>query len=1267
MRVVGLWIALALVSFSVGQETKVELTNGGFERLGANQFPVDWVWFATEPHNAVVRITTDAAEGRLALYMEARTTTTVGLNRTYRTGKPGEVVPDLGALLPVKKGALIFRYKVLKATTDNIRVYAIPMRADNIEGGASRVTYIIPPQFAGDNKWHTGILAFDFSDKPEVRSVQVGLRINEGGQPAPAAVVFDDIRFVDRAGWHLRLDRIRFEEGAKPGEEGYFVLHLENTGDAPAPINATLLVPTKFESELVNPPKQIMPKEIATLRWWVKGVRRIGTKFAARWEASPQTEETVSHTCYARLRLRSFNFANAVLFANFPAQLRLVLGNEGDAVIEGLEATLSLKGLTLVQGPAKTKLPNLLPGLTTIAWTVQSRSPALVNASLQLQVGRTPFNTNATAVVSRPINERDKGTLIVATPTVRLLFPSNPFGYGVFAVEVRNGKGWRRMALSPELLRVAYLDERGQTVSRFVFAPKPEKLPNGGLAFPVRWQDVLDGAVWQGEVRLEPDGNAVKVSWHLQVNRVKQLLGVHGPILFVGDQTFGTRKTMALLPGIYWLTQEETVDDARYSDPPHHLHIVPHPYKLTQPMMVIAHEGAFVGLLWDALQRWTSDDGLGAETGLCPQPIFLVPNILEHRDNHLLALMVPNVPKWVSENTVWAKTPLRWGRGRGTEDEGLRLTAWIIGGTGGILDAYDEYFAKFSLPPVPERPYPDEETFRRSKLGARSPRYGRLLANLQTLEHNTLEDARTQRADGSWGFVLDQGWTLEMLRKFAPHRPLSDYGQDGDTTVGTCTFLLRRAIALLRYARIFGSAKAAELGINAIRFIDKTFVRPEGAQTWEVPLHCPDVLAAANAIHAYLEAWHITGDDYWLRRASYWAKTGLPFIYLWNPPDRPTMMRYASIPVFGTSFFSAAPWFGTPVQWNGLDYAYALLKLARALEQWQTQKATKVDRWLEPSFWRQIAEGITVCGIQHQASVNHPEGNYPDSVALTYRYGPTDPGVIGPHGIVRNLWLLQDPNDDDWGYETVTVRTGAQTPPFRITSEAVVKQAEWQEATNTLVFVLRAPQGVERTLTAVASITKPTAVSVQGGQLAWQRYDARRYLWIGAIQHEGATAIVQIVGGQPILYAGLGVVWEVPVWEFATEDDPEDWVPAHDLAPFEVRDGILRTRSTGSDPYMHSPPVRLDATKFHTLRIRLRLQFPQGAEPVGQLFWTREDDQKWSESKSIRCPLPTDGQWHEISVNLTASPEWRGIITQLRFDPGSGTGILVEIDSLRCE
>ena len=59
----------------------------------------------------------------------------------------------------------------------------------------------------------------------------------------------------------------------------------------------------------------------------------------------------------------------------------------------------------------------------------------------------------------------------------------------------------------------------------------------------------------------------------------------------------------------------------------------------------------------------------------------------------------------------------------------------------------------------------------------------------------------------------------------------------------------------------------------------RRFRVPRGAQVWEVHQEIPDIRAAALAVEAYQKAYEITGDSRYLDDASYWAWTGVPFIY----------------------------------------------------------------------------------------------------------------------------------------------------------------------------------------------------------------------------------------------------------------------------------------------------------------------------------------------------------------------------------------------------
>ena len=98
-------------------------------------------------------------------------------------------------------------------------------------------------------------------------------------------------------------------------------------------------------------------------------------------------------------------------------------------------------------------------------------------------------------------------------------------------------------------------------------------------------------------------------------------------------------------------------------------------------------------------------------------------------------------------------------------------------------------------------------------------------------------------------------------------------------------------------------------------------------------------------------------------------------------------MLYASIPVFGATWF-AHSWFGVAVQWNGLDYAYALFDLAK----------------YDDSFpWEQIARGLTVSALYQQETSERYTGLYPDSYNFMDR--TTSAWKLSPALIIRNLYL----------------------------------------------------------------------------------------------------------------------------------------------------------------------------------------------------------------------------------------------------------------------
>jgi hypothetical protein len=100
---------------------------------------------------------------------------------------------------------------------------------------------------------------------------------------------------------------------------------------------------------------------------------------------------------------------------------------------------------------------------------------------------------------------------------------------------------------------------------------------------------------------------------------------------------------------------------------------------------------------------------------------------------------------------------------------------------------------------------------------------------------------------------------------------------------------------------------------------------------------------------------------------------------------------------------------------------------------------------------------------------------------------------------------------------------------------------------------------------------------------------------------------------------------------------------------------------------MWAPRTAFYATNVPTVYIRAAYQIAHPAgRAFGQVFWESNGTGWWSEARSVIFPVQTDGRFHTYAVNLAASTNYTGLITQFRFDPAytGEAGDLVKVAAI---
>ncbi|MHC4205540.1 MAG: hypothetical protein ACYSTT_12880, partial [Planctomycetota bacterium] len=480
------------------------------------------------------------------------------------------------------------------------------------------------------------------------------------------------------------------------------------------------------------------------------------------------------------------------------------------------------------------------------------------------------------------------------------------------------------------------------------------------------------------------------VKIELKVDKDRDIIHIPWLTLFPGLGTFGERKDQGLFAGLEYLCDEPSSSKADIATLDH-IRRVPDPLKITFPLMAIARGGNYIGVIWEPSEAVAAT--------------FDSPDRIYNSGAHVMALSSPAIGELRFENDFCAHTPLRL-----QANKLLKATLMIIGGKGNsVVPAIRHYVALKGLPAEPEleggfdtavdllahgwldSQINENGLFRHAVWGDNFPAGPAADAAMYIdwLANHTKNESLRERLSNKKSRALSKipprqpfsssvshvhlpttplvfGRTFEFVqqRRSQALNLLTGFNTDGvkfyrpgKTDYSKKHFAKHaNGLAGRDMAGILeGAALSAdkELIDKALTLLDKQTALyagtvPRGAQTWEVPLHTPDILASAYMIKAYTLGYMISDKQEYLEQARYWAWTGVPFVYLQAPtPGRVGV--YSTIAVLGATNWKAPLWLGRPVQWCGLVYCSALHLLSE----------------YDPDGpWKQIAKGITVTGLQ---------------------------------------------------------------------------------------------------------------------------------------------------------------------------------------------------------------------------------------------------------------------------------------------------------------
>lgn len=585
-------------------------------------------------------------------------------------------------------------------------------------------------------------------------------------------------------------------------------------------------------------------------------------------------------------------------------------------------------------------------------------------------------------------------------------------GLGNYRVSI-NGRlvaqGWNRQAIS-------WVDKKGQ--NRLLSLNGKTDVRSSAIAIRLSSKTTdSEGATWKYEqniAKVPGRKELLKLTTTISVDRDRKVRLLPALVLF------SPKRERALFPGLEYLDPKDTSSSKRDIESSGYKRLTPDPIRVTVPMMVMQAQNSYAALAWKPGQLTQPVfDSPDRQFNSKSHVMGLLVSDFSKTERNPQALppgeLLSRLPDQIKAN------------------QAITITAWIMAGDSpDVLTAMQRWVQIFGLPKLPDSGH-DLKSYARTTAhgwldtdileagkyrhatgpGTPWPTFPVADAPMMQLwladhvQDTNLANRLWANADQSIKMVKPEDYysaTVGHIRTYAEtliyggiavnrsrahEAALADirsFEPDGTRLFGkpaegndlARTHWERHANGLasrpLQYlyteAMYTGDHKLFAEAIRLTDALDRyDYSAPRGASGWEMPLHCPDIMASAQLVECYLKAYQVTGNKQYLQRAIRWAWSGVPFLYLVPPTDKPIGL-YASNAVWGATQWISVDWMGRPVQWCGMMYADAVRKLAQ----------------VDPKGpWDQIWRGVTISAIQQGVKPEYDpkwQGLLPDSIEL---------------------------------------------------------------------------------------------------------------------------------------------------------------------------------------------------------------------------------------------------------------------------------------------